>query len=637
MTTTGHAPVPGWAGGKWGSLLTLYPPLLPYKELGAVVDGKPSDLFDQFDPLLGLGALDGATSAATKRAKEAADRVAEEARCKTAAVEALEASPDLPGAGPLLAEVTKNAADLGVISSLATQLAGEFVAGTDVSAFEWIPVIDLNDVEAKVTGINSGLAELQELEKADVSRNEQVAELLTCALKVHQPGEMRECPVCHSGTLDDAWREDASARVEELRAASAALTSTRRQIAQRVEAVRSLLTGLVQLKQSDLVPDSAALIDRIATLRSALSSNSLPPDVVEQFRGLSSLVESCRAAATGARNDAADRALPIVQCVLAWVEAAQAAAGAADEKRNYTKAAEWLKQELQRLRDLRLAAIDGQAHAIWGKLRQTCSVELGPLVLEGAKTRRRLALTCTTEGKPAMARSILSQGELHAIALSLFLPRATHASSPFGFIAIDDPVQALDRAKVDGLAEVLSELAERRQVIVFTHDDRLPDAVLRLGLSAEVVRISRSDGSTVKAEYGSDQVERALSDAYTLARDEEIDPKYALRAIAGCCRAAVEAKALQSFRRSKAAQGKSVDEIDELLKQSGSKFWDRISLGVFGEVRPQAKQAIEAKFGVPKTRVLSPLNRSGHELLQNWAPLALVQDTRAAISTVFGS
>ena len=74
----------------------------------------------------------------------------------------------------------------------------------------------------------------------------------------------------------------------------------------------------------------------------------------------------------------------------------------------------------------------------------------------------------------------MSQGELNALALSVFLPRATLPESPFRFVVIDDPVQSMDPAKVDGLARVLAEPPRDRQVVVFTHDDRLPEAVRRL-------------------------------------------------------------------------------------------------------------------------------------------------------------
>ena len=53
----------------------------------------------------------------------------------------------------------------------------------------------------------------------------------------------------------------------------------------------------------------------------------------------------------------------------------------------------------------------------------------------------------------------MSQGELLALSVSVFLPRAALDESPFRFAVIDDPVQAMDPAKVDGLARVLHRAA----------------------------------------------------------------------------------------------------------------------------------------------------------------------------------
>src|ERR671920_1045936 len=85
----------------------------------------------------------------------------------------------------------------------------------------------------------------------------------------------------------------------------------------------------------------------------------------------------------------------------------------------------------------------------------------------------------TVDGAPASAFGVMSQGELSALAVSIFLPRASLPDSPFGFMVIDDPVQSMDPAKVDGLARVLEKVAVERQVVVLTHDDRLAESVRR--------------------------------------------------------------------------------------------------------------------------------------------------------------
>ena len=108
-------------------------------------------------------------------------------------------------------------------------------------------------------------------------------------------------------------------------------------------------------------------------------------------------------------------------------------------------------------------------------------------MLEGAATRRRVKLDVRIDGSNSSALAVMSQGELNALALSIFLPRATVPESPFRFLVIDDPVQAMDPSKVDGLARVLHAVSQSRQVLVFTHDDRLPEALRRLQLDSTIL------------------------------------------------------------------------------------------------------------------------------------------------------
>ena len=109
-----------------------------------------------------------------------------------------------------------------------------------------------------------------------------------------------------------------------------------------------------------------------------------------------------------------------------------------------------------------------------------------------------MTLDVTVDGIPGAALGVMSQGELHSLALSLFLPRATLSESPFRFVVIDDPVQSMDPARVDGLARALEETARTRQVIVFTHDERLPEAVRRLAIKSTILSMTRRPKSVVE-------------------------------------------------------------------------------------------------------------------------------------------
>ena len=82
---------------------------------------------------------------------------------------------------------------------------------------------------------------------------------------------------------------------------------------------------------------------------------------------------------------------------------------------------------------------------------------------------------------------------------------------PWDFIVIDDPVQAMDPARVDGLARVFADLAADRQLIVFTHDDRLPESLRRLGLAHALLEVTRRPGSIVETRRAVDPVYQYFS------------------------------------------------------------------------------------------------------------------------------
>lgn len=159
----------------------------------------------------------------------------------------------------------------------------------------------------------------------------------------------------------------------------------------------------------------------------------------------------------------------------------------------------WLKEAGAAIRDERVAPFAAHSQRIWEQLRQESNVELGTVTLAGTNTRRRVVFPVSVDGSDnGTALGVTSQGEMHALGLATFLPRSCAEESPFRFVIVDDPVQSMDPSKVDNLARVLAELAEHRQVVVFTHDTRLPDAVHRLDLGrTRIVEVHRAEQSVV--------------------------------------------------------------------------------------------------------------------------------------------
>ena len=233
------------------------------------------------------------------------------------------------------------------------------------------------------------------------------------------------------------------------------------------------------------------------------------------------------------------------------------------------------------MRNARLAPFAQTSAEVWETLRQESNVELGPITLAGAGTWRRVTLDVTVDGAPGAALSVMSQGELHALGLALFLPRATADGSPFGFVVIDDPVQSMDPAKVDGLARVLSSVAASRQVVVFTHDDRLPAALRQLQLPATVWAVTRRERSEVSLKKVTDPVSRYLDDARALARTEKLPVTVRAVAVAGMCRGALEAACVEVVRSRELDAGVPHALVEQRL-EAAQTLHEMMALAMFG-------------------------------------------------------
>src|SRR5262245_38445075 len=248
----------------------------------------------------------------------------------------------------------------------------------------------------------------------------------------------------------------------------------------------------------------------------------------------------------------------------------------------------------------------------WRLLRQNSNVELGQIQLTGTGTARRVALDVTVDGVSGAALGVMSQGELHSLALSLFLPRATLPESPFRFVVIDDPVQSMDPARVDGLARVLDEVAKQRQVIVFTHDDRLPESVRRLQIDARVVQVTRRQNSEVDLLTSVDPMQRNLDDADAIAQDRDVPEEVARQVVPGYCRAAIEAAAIEIIRRRRIGRGESHAEVDALLERN-AQTRPLLSLVFFDTaVKGSEVGAKVAPWGIWATETLNAVVQGAH-------------------------
>ncbi len=380
-------------------------------------------------------------------------------------------------------------------------------------------------------------------------------DLLTRALQIHQDDGDGPCPVCDQGQLTDEWAAKVRAELVADQAATQARSSAQREFDNSARALTALTTPapllLTQIADETLFGNGNGNVKGAIAAWHEWARLTTPAELaVNGAATLDTLVAalvSVTAQASRELEQRQDAWQPLALRLGEWLTVATEAQAVQAKLDDSKAAAVWLKTHSHELRNERLRPLADRSRRIWALLRQESNVDLGAITLTGAKNQRKVELGAAVDGIDAGALGVMSQGELNALALSMFLPKATSPESPFGFAVIDDPVQAMDPSKVDGLAKVLAEVAEDRQVIVLTHDDRLPEAVRRLDIRATLLEVTRDTGSAVTVTHISDPAERYLSDARAVAADKQIPEDVARQVIPQLCRLGVEVRCREIY------------------------------------------------------------------------------------------
>lgn len=562
----------------WEGPLEQYRPILSYDELGKVLDSGRSQLYDALAGILGVEQLkDGLMRISSRLKSRKAPGAAATAERKAVLTAAQELDDDRARqAVPLLKKPTPDAAALAELEALATgsSTPDQGPAAT-LRALAQLTLPFDSAAAATATDRLRRAADRLVTTAADTSlRTRARLDLLEQALVVHSEHGDMACPVCAQGSLDGAWHETRSAEVRAVRSEFSELDQARQDLDLAVRAVRGLVTPTPSTLHQSLPPEVAELADRTrvawddwagARDLEATATHALADHVDTRVSGLVDSVTALRAAASAELEALHDRWQPVATRIAAWVATWRAWLCAKPTVDTLTAAEKWLKDNDLRLKNERLAPIEEGAKRAWAKLRQESNVDIGSLSLAGTNTSRHVRIESTVDGVDSTI-AVLSQGELHALALALFLPRATMADSPFRFLVLDDPVQAMDPAKVDGLVEVLGEIAQHRQVVVFSHDDRLASAVRRSPTPATVVEVSRGKDSRVGIRTSLDPARRYLDDGFGLIREHEHDrlTESALRrTLPGLIRFAVEVAARDAFFVRRLRSGAALADVEE--------------------------------------------------------------------------
>lgn len=573
----------------WTRALATYRPMMSYEELGGMLAAGPSTLYDALSAALGVEQLTEAIKTLDSRAKQlSADEKELTQRRRVLATEAAGLDDERAGqAAPILKKPQPDTQELRDIATGATVADTGLLAWLRALESLTAPTVEqVVEVAGQLADAVTGMVDAGEEE---LMRQRARLEIRQRALHLHdQFGDM-SCPVCSTGDLDARWAESS----QQLVATEAAKFRNLEAAQDRLERARDKARALVRPRPAVLDRTYLPSLDpEVARCREAWDEwAATPPTDVALAEHLESRQPDLEAAVEALRTAAAaevqirhDAWTPLASRIAAFCDAWDRWMEVKPQSDQLTAAAKWLKANDTTLKNERLEPIADAARNAWSKLRQESNVELGSLTLEGTATRRRVKISAAVDGTDAGALAVMSQGELQALSLALFLPRASLPESPFRFIVLDDPVQAMDPAKVAGLVHLLSDLAQTRQVVVLSHDDRLPAAARRARVPVRILEVSRGEKSRLSIDVSRDPSQRYLDDARALVYDPELPESTLRRALPGMLRFAVEAAARDAFFDRRLTRGEPILNLEQTWSASRSTR-DRVSLAIFDEVR----------------------------------------------------
>lgn len=594
----GHGAVP-LAEAGWDTALADHRPFLSYADLDLMLTGKPSQRYDAIATILGMELLSTATGKLSAREKEltaAAKEVRDALPGLKDALYALE--NDDRAVRALVAVDTSGAPDLDTIDML---LAGLPPADdsrlTELKAEAEAIGPDLDKVGEAAQRLRLALADVRDLRGTDADNARLRAELLEKALVLadrHPDDDV--CPVCGTEeTIGRDWYDRASRQIAELR----------REAKTAEDARTAVRTGARNLQN---------LIDRPARIPTALSEPwkawiecrqiadpaELARSAEEAAVVLTGACETVRAHAARELEERDERWRALVIQLATWADKARETERNEPLLSDLRKAVRWLKALATELRERRMERFTDATQGIWERLRQESNVDLTAVSLQGSEKAnvRKLVMAASVDGQDAPALDVMSQGELHSLALSLFLPRATTADSPFGFLVIDDPVQSMDPTKVHGLAQVLHELGRHRQIVVFTHDPRLQKAFTDQELPVTVLQVTRGEGSRVRIDRADDPIARAVADARAIAATRGLPPETYSHVLPGLCRIALENAFLEAAAIRHLRTGGPERELQDAI-DGAERFREVAALALFGDVRRagDVESEIRSRYG----------------------------------------
>ncbi len=595
--TSGQDRVDGTDALGWGRALELCRPVLSYDELGRLFDGGPSALYDALAKLLGLEVVAEAETwlaAELKSAKVARTAADDEKKQLLVTLAGSDDERAVRAAGLL----KKRPVPLSEALTLAT---GSGVEGQQAVAtlrrLAALRAPSVDEIDAACVRLRTAATHFTAVATTLAASTRSRVELLQAALRLQEHDGTIDCPVCGQGQLNDDW---ATLTRQSIADSQHTLAEYQGAVAE-LDRARTAALGLLDRSDPVHAVEGAALSGLGAYNNAVASCAARPDGDVELASHAESSLLAVAAAADALRAEAAralaareDTWAPIAAKLGGWAGLEAKAREVDGTVKTLTAAKKWMSDRAGPFRNQRLETIAAQARKIWEQLRQESNVELGEITLQGTANRRRAVVRGAVDGEPTEALPVMSQGELHAVALALFLPRATSTSSPFRFVVLDDPIQAMDPAKIDGFVRVLAEVAQTHQVVVFSHDDRLASTIRETGTDARLIEVVREAGSKVTARDSLSPAQLHVDDVFALFLDNQLPDEIRDRVMPGLFRLAVEAAAKQAYFTKQSQAGRSRAEFEKDWA-AAKKVKARLALAIHGDAAADLTKWFNAK------------------------------------------
>jgi recombinational DNA repair ATPase RecF len=610
----GHGRIPIEQVG-WQQAMEDYRPFLSYVDLDRMISGKPAQMYDAIASILGLKQISAADSrlrAEEKTLDDAAKAAKEDVPELMAALYELE--DDERAVHALVAIDTQDSPDFDTLGALVAGLPDDtdegLLAELRLAAAAQGP--DMEQVDAAVVRLADALVAEEDVRGTSADDAHLRADLLTKALAhSERHPDAETCPVCGTdGALGVDWAASAAAQIAVLRQEAQSADDARIELQLAARALQDLAHRPQRVPAALAGPWDAWI---------ACRRISDPRELAHRARqAATSLADACAMVRENSARELEkrdERWRLLVVRLAAWAERARTVEENGPRLKDVRKARAWIKKVSTELRAQRMEGFTDQSQQIWEKLRQESDIDLNGVSLRGSEKAsvRSLVMNVSVDGKDAPALGVMSQGELHSLALSLFLPRAVTADSPFGFIVIDDPVQSMDPAKVHGLAQVLHELGKHRQVVVFTHDTRLQRAFTSQELPVTVFQVERAKESKVRIERLTDPVGQALADARAIVATPNLPDAARTHVLPSLCRIALENAFLEAAWIRHHRRGGPERELHDAIDDA-DKFRKVAALALFGDAAKadDVEGEVRARYGASAWQLIRLCQSGAH-------------------------